>query len=61
MKFIYNPSLLLRTMLDYDPKRRITLAEALHNKFIKPSYEELQNNQRLLRSEQKLPAMFIGK
>ena len=46
-------------MLDYDPKRRITLAEALNHKFIKPSHDKFQDAQRLLRSEQKLPGMYI--
>ena len=38
-------------MLDYDPKRRITLAEALRHKFIKPQYDKHLDNLRRFRPE----------
>jgi CDC-like kinase len=42
---------LLKVMLDYDPKRRITLAEALRHKFIKPQYDKHLDNLRRFRPE----------
>lgn len=44
-------SLPFKVMLDYDPKRRITLAEALRHKFIKPQYDKHLDNLRRFRPE----------
>jgi len=37
---------LMRVMLDYDPTRRITLAEALRHRFIEPEYEKYLEERR---------------
>lgn len=36
----------MKVMLDYDPKRRITLAEALRHRFVEPQYEQFLEERR---------------